>query len=80
MTILHAHAQSIVIACAKYQQASVKALVQIDFPVYAISTKHKQNPHLKANWGKMAKFTKLSFRQKIFFDIKLIHANHQFSE
>ena len=27
-----------VIACAKYQKASVKALVQIDVPVYALSS------------------------------------------
>ena len=34
------------IVCAKYQNASVKALVHVDFPVYALS-KHKQNPYLK---------------------------------
>ena len=28
-------------------EASVKALVQVDFPVYALS-KHKENPNLKA--------------------------------
>ena len=33
MTLLHAHAQYI--ANAKYQKPSVKALVQVDFPVYA---------------------------------------------
>ena len=48
--------------CAKYQKASVKALVQVDFPVYTLS-KHKQNPYLKANRKKLAKFTKLSFCQ-----------------
>ena len=31
MTLLHAHAQYIYSVCAKYQKASVKALVQIDF-------------------------------------------------
>ena len=31
MTLLHAHAQYIFIACAKYQEALVKAMVQIDF-------------------------------------------------
>ena len=41
MTPLHAHAQYICIVYAKYQKASVKALVQVDFPVYALS-KHKQ--------------------------------------
>ena len=35
MTLLHAHAQYIYIANAKYQKASVKALVQVDLPVYA---------------------------------------------
>ena len=44
---LHAHAQCIYIVSAKYQKASVKALVQVDFPVYALS-KHKQNSYLKA--------------------------------
>ena len=33
MTPLHAHAQYICIVYAKYQKASVKALVQVDFPV-----------------------------------------------
>ena len=37
MTLLHAHAQytCIYIVNAKYQKPSVKALVQVDFPVYA---------------------------------------------
>ena len=34
-TILHANAQFIYIVNAKYQKTSVKALVQVDFPVYA---------------------------------------------
>ena len=63
MKLLHVHAQYIFIGYAKYQKASVKALVQVDFPVYALS-KHKQNPYLKANRKKMAKFTKPSFCQK----------------
>ena len=37
MTLPHAHAQYIYIVHAKYQKASVKALVQVDFPVYALS-------------------------------------------
>ena len=74
MTLLHAHAQYIFIVCAKYQKASVKALVQVDFPLYALS-KHKQNPFLKANRKKKAKFTKLSLCHKLFFfGIKLVHA------
>ena len=35
MTLLHAQAQYIYIVNAKYQKPSVKALVQVDFPVYA---------------------------------------------
>ena len=35
MTLLHAHAQYIYIVNTKYQKPSVKALVQVDFPVYA---------------------------------------------
>ena len=35
MTLLQAHAQYIYIINAKYQKLSVKALVQVDFPVYA---------------------------------------------
>ena len=62
MTPLHAHAQYICIVYAKYREASVKALVQVDFLVYALS-KQKQNKKT----GKMAKFTKLSFSQKLFF-------------
>ena len=42
MTPLHAHTQYICIVFAKYQKTSVKALVQADFPLYALS-KHKQN-------------------------------------
>ena len=54
MTLLHAHAQYIYIVYAKIQKASVKAPVQVDFPVYALS-KHKQNPYLKANRKKKKK-------------------------
>ena len=48
MTPLHAHAQYICIVYAKYQKASVKALVQVDFPVYALS-KQKQNKQTGKN-------------------------------
>ena len=37
MSLFHAHAQYIYIVNAKYQKPSVKALVQVDFPVYAQS-------------------------------------------
>ena len=36
MTPLRAHAQYICIVYAKYQIAFMKALVQIDFPMYAL--------------------------------------------
>ena len=42
------HAQYICIVCAKYQRAAVKALVQVDFLMYALS-KHKHNPYLIGN-------------------------------
>ena len=61
MTLLHAHVYFICIVCAKYQKASVKALVQIDFLMYALS----KNKHRKQE--KTAKFTKLSFCQKLIF-------------
>ena len=52
MTLLHAHVHYICIVRAKYQRASVKALVQVDFLMYALSM-HKHNPYLV---GKMATF------------------------
>ena len=48
MTLLHAYAHYICIACAKYQKASVKALVQVDFLMYALY-KNKHNPYLIGN-------------------------------
>ena len=63
MTLLYAHAHYICVVCAKYQRASVKALVQVDFLMYALS-KHKHNRFLI---GKMAKFTKLSLCKKLIF-------------
>ena len=44
-SVLHAHAHYICIVCAKYQRASVKALVQVDFLMYGLS-KYKHNPYL----------------------------------
>ena len=44
---------------AKYQKASIKALVQVDFPMYALS-KHNQNKRKKK-----AKFKMLSFCKKV---------------
>ena len=62
MTLLHAHAQyihCIYIVNAKYQKLSVKALVQVDFPVYA-----QAESLLKSKQEKMANFTKLLFCKK----------------
>ena len=76
MTLLHAHAQYmyIYIVNAKYQKASVKAMVQVDFPIYAQAKSLFKSKHKK----KLANFTKLLFCQKIcFFGIKLLHANVQ---
>ena len=72
MTLLHRHAQYIYIVNAKYQKPSVKALVQVDFPVYA-----QAKPLFKSKQERMAHFTKLLFCQKNFFCIKLLHANVQ---
>ena len=44
MTLPHAHAHYICIVCAKYQKASVKALVQANFFMYALPKK-KHNPY-----------------------------------
>ena len=49
MTPLHADTQYICIVYAKYQKASVKALVQVDFPMYALS-KQKQNKQTGQKW------------------------------
>ena len=72
MTLLHAHAQYIYIVNAKYQKALVKALVQVDFPIYA-----QAKALFKSNQKKMVNFTKLLFCQKTFFGIKLFLANVQ---
>ena len=48
MTRLHAHAHYTCIVCAKYRKASIKALLQVDFLMYALS-KHKHNTYLIGN-------------------------------
>ena len=70
MTLLHARAQHIYIVNAKYQKPSVKALIQVNFPVYA-----QAKSLFKSKQEKMAHFTKLLFCPKKFFGIKLLHAN-----
>ena len=66
MTLLHAHAQYlyIYIVNAKYQKASVKALVQVDFPIYA-QTKSLFKSKQEKN-GKLHKAVILS-KKKLFF-------------
>ena len=53
------HAQYIYIVNAKYQKPSVKALVQVEFPVYA-----QAKSLFKSKQEKMAHFTKLLFCPK----------------
>ena len=61
MTLLHAHAQYIFINKAKYHKPSVKALVQVDFPVYA-----QAKSLYKANRQKMAHSKSCYFVKKHF--------------
>ena len=62
MTTLHAHAQYICIVYAKYQKASVKLWYKLTSPCIHYLSKSKTRKQ-----GKMAKFTKLSFSQKLIF-------------
>ena len=73
MTFLHAHAQYIFIVNAKYQKPSVKALVQVDFPVYA-----QAKSLFKSKQEKNGSFQKaVILSKKNFFGIKLSYANVQ---
>ena len=64
MTLLHAHAQYIYIVNAKYQKLSVKALVQVDFPVYA-----QEKSLFKSKQEKNGSFQKavILSKKKLFF-------------
>ena len=62
LALLHAHSQYIHIVIAKYQKPSVKALVQVDLPVYA-----QAKSLFISKQEKMAHFTKLLFCPKTFF-------------
>ena len=62
MTLLHAHAQYIYIVNTKDRKPSVKALVQVDFPVYA-----QAKSLFKSKQKKMAHFKRLLFCQKTIF-------------
>ena len=72
MTLLHAHAQYIYIVNAKYQKASVKALIQVDFPVDA-----QAKSLFKSNEEKKSQSCYFVKKTNIFFGIKLLHANVQ---
>ena len=73
MNLLHAHAQYIYIVNAKYQKPSVKALVQVNFPVYA-----QAKSLFKSKQEKNGSFQKAVILSKnIFFGIKLLNANVQ---
>ena len=68
MTLLHAHAQYIYFVTAKYQKPSVKAMVQVDFPVYA-----QANSLFKSKQEKNGSFKKLLFCQKTFFGMQMFN-------
>ena len=73
MPLLHAHAQYIDIVNTRNQKASVKALVQADFPVYA-QTKSLFKSKQEKKW---LISQSCNFIKKSFFGIKLLHANVQ---
>ena len=70
---LHAHAQYIYIVNAKYQKPSVKALVQVDFPVYAQAKSLFKSKQEKKRFISKAVILSKTF----FFGIKLLDANVQ---
>ena len=73
MTLFHAHAQYIYIVNAKYQKPSVKALVQVDFPVYA-----QAKSLFKSKQEKIWLISRSCyFVKKHIFGIKLLYANVQ---
>ena len=68
MTLLHAHAQYIYIVNAKYQKPSVKALVQVDFPVYAqANSLFKSKQDKNGSFQKAVIFSKNIFLASNFF-------------
>ena len=64
------------IVCAKYQKASVKALVQVDFLMYA-PPKHKHNLYLIGNRKEWLSSQSYHFVKNYYFGIKLLHTNVQ---
>ena len=71
-TLLYAHAHYVCIVSAKYQKASVKALVQTDFLMYALS-KHTHDPYLIGNRKKRLSSQGYHFVKNYYFGIKLLH-------
>ena len=68
MTLLHAHAQYIYIVNAKYQKPSVKALVQVDFPVYAqAKSLFKSKQEKNGSFHKAVILSKKNFWASNFF-------------
>ena len=85
MTLLHAPAHYICIICAKYQKASVKALLQVDFLMYALS-KNKHNLYLIGNrniWlsSQSYHFVKINILASNFvtqmFNVYIVYAKYQ---
>ena len=67
MTVLHAHAQYIHIVNAKYQKRSVKARVQVDFPVYAQAKSLFKSKQEKWLISQSCYFVKKKFGASNFF-------------
>ena len=68
MTLLHAHAQYIYIVNAKYQKPSVKAPVQVDFPVYAqAKSLFKSKQEINGSFQKAVILSKNIFLASNFF-------------
>ena len=68
--LLHTNVQCVYIVYAKYQMASVKALVQVDFPVHVLTL-------IKKQCKKWLSSKCCHFVKKYFYSIKLLHANVQ---
>ena len=56
--------------------ASVKALVQVEFPVHALS-EHSETPIKKQSVKKWLSLKRCQFVKRYFYGIKLLHANVQ---
>ena len=72
--LLHANVQCAYIVYAKYQMASVKTLVQVDFPVHVLST---NKTLIKKQCKKWLSSKRCHFVKKYFYAIKLLRVNVQ---